>query len=155
MADGASAVLHGFGRQCRRTDHVADGINVGDIRLTVLIYRDHAFIRNHDSRHGKIQVLDVGLPPQRDQHLLRIDRRSIAQLRDDVRNLVPLHLLDMLSAKIMAALLFKAFDELFDQLSIHKLKRIGSAIDQGDFYSQQRKDGSILAADHATSDDSQ
>ena len=130
MADGAPAVLHGFGHQCWRTDHVADAIDVGDNCLTVLITGIAPLSETIMPTAERFKSSILACRP-RATSIFCVDCRSIAQLRDNVRNLVPSYLFDMLSAEITAAVPFKAFDELFSQFSIHKLKWIGSAIDQG------------------------
>jgi len=72
--------------------HVTDGIDVRDPRWEELIDREHAFLRSGEPRSRQIEIFGVGLPAQRHQQLLALEREVVFQVHDDMGGAVPSNL---------------------------------------------------------------
>ena len=131
MADGSATLLHGYGGEGWRADHVADCVDTRDRGLIVFVYGDRAVpseFQIEGIQSKRLRICDTALG---DQHLVAGYLHAILELRLYLRDMVPLDALVGRISNVLAAMGGEVVEELFRALRFHEHQRPGSAIEHG------------------------
>ena len=144
-------------RQHRALDHVADGIDAGNVGLVVTVDFNAAAAIERDARLSKTETVGVGLAASGDQNHIGFQRFSCAALDRLERDLgASAGLFDRrhLGAELeVDALLGKQALRLLGQLAIHAAENVVEVLDDGDLGAEALPDGTEFETDDTAADD--
>src|ERR1044071_10196435 len=140
MAYSTPALFHRRGRQTRRTDEIADAINMGDSCLAMVVDGQRSFFGDSQACSCEVEFLQICLSPQGHEHFVTGDHLSILECCHHLRDAIPPDVSNRLGPAIAAAFPLKALHERANEFRIEKLQGTISPIDDCDLYTERGKD---------------
>ena len=152
MVRGQPALLHGRGSQRREPDHVADGVDVRDLGLEVLIHRDPAALVGTQAGRGQVQRVGLALPPGGVHDRVGRDALAAGQQGDRPAGM-RLDGRDPLAEAEGDGQVAQVVLERLDHLDVAELQHPVALLHHRDLGAKRGEHGHVLDPDHARARD--
>ena len=149
---GQPALIHRRGGQRREADHIADGVDVIDLGLELVVDEDPAAVVGFEAGVGQVEVLGLTLPSGGVHHRLGGDLLAAGQGGDGAcgADVDGGHLLAEAERHRQVA---QVEPQRLDDLGVAEVQHRVALLDDGDLGAQRGEHRRVLDADHAGADD--
>ncbi len=150
---GDAALLHGDGGEGREADDIADGIDVFDLGLVVLVDGDAAAIVGFDAGGGEVEVVDGALAADGVEQGVAGDLLLALQIGDDGAVGELFDAFHFFAEAHGDAAVAQVVAERFDDFLVGEFEQLGAFFNQGDAHAEDGEHAGVFDADDAAADD--